>query len=88
VRLRQTNGKLLRIDRDSTGTTLTACRSGGNVLNAALCLCPGFANAESPERKFIKNMANLVWGVIVPLGALALTPSTMGFRGLPSGAIR
>jgi len=72
VRLRQTNGKLLRIDRDSRHDD-TACRSGGNVLNAAAMPMPRFRmHADSPERKFIKKYGELGL-VIVPLGTGADT---------------
>lgn len=90
VRLRQTNGKLLRIDRDSTRHDADLHSVSQWWQRAKRC---GYAYAQvshmhgaPPERKFIKEVwRTWIWGVIVPLGALALTPSTHGLSWIAFG---
>ena len=83
VRLRQTNGKLLRINRDSTRHDADLHSVSQWWQRAKRC---GYAYAQvsqmhgaSPERKFIKEVwRTWIWGVFVPLSALALTPFSHG----------
>lgn len=90
VRLRQTNGKLLRIDWDSTRHDADLHSASQWWQRAKRC---GYAYAQvsqmhgaPPERKFIKEVwRTWIWGVFVPLGALALTPSTHGLSWIAFG---
>lgn len=90
VRLRQTNGKLLRIDRDSTLHDANMHSVSQWWQRAKRC---GYAFAQVsymhgalPERKFVKEVwRTWIWGGIVPLGALVLTLFTHGLSWIAFG---
>lgn len=90
VRLRQTNGKLLRIDQDSTLHDADMHSVSQWWQRAKRC---GYAfgqvshlHGAPPERKFIKEVWRIwIWGIIMPLGALVLTPSTHGLSWIAFG---
>lgn len=90
VRLRQANGSILRIDHNSTLHDANIHRLSQWWQRAKRC---GYAYAQvsslhgaPPERKFVKEIRRIwLWGVFVPLGAIALAPSTLGLSLLAFG---
>jgi glycosyltransferase involved in cell wall biosynthesis len=90
VRLRQATGSILRIDHDSTLHDANIHRLSQWWQRAKRC---GYAYAQvsslhgaPPERKFVKEIRRTwLWGVLVPLSAIALTPFTVGLSLLVLG---
>ncbi|MCS6811967.1 MAG: glycosyltransferase family 2 protein [Cyanobacteria bacterium] len=90
VRLRQTGGRLIRIDRHSTvhDADMHSVRQWWQ--RAKRC---GYAYAQVssmhgrlPERKFVKEVRrSLLWGVIIPLTSLVLAVPTYGWSLLVWG---
>ncbi|MBW4470044.1 MAG: glycosyltransferase family 2 protein [Stenomitos rutilans HA7619-LM2] len=90
VRLRQANGSILRIDHDSTLHDANIHQLSQWWQRAKRC---GYAYAQvhslhgaPPERKFVKEIRRTwLWGVLVPVGAIALAPFTLGLSLLAFG---
>ncbi|WP_181357349.1 glycosyltransferase family A protein [Stenomitos frigidus] len=90
VRLRQANGSILRLDQNSTLHDANIQRLSQWWQRAKRC---GYAYAQVsslhgalPERKFVKEIRRIwLWGMIVPLGAIALSPFTFGLSLLVFG---
>jgi len=90
VRLRQTGGRLVRIDRHSTIHDADIHSVGQWWQRAKRC---GYAYAQvssmhgrSPEYKFVKEVKrSLLWGAIIPLISLILTIPTYGLSLLVFG---
>lgn len=90
VRLRQAKGAILRIDHNSTLHDANIQRLSQWWQRAKRC---GYAYAQvsslhgaPPERKFVKEIRRTwLWGVVVPLGAIVLSPFTMGLSLLAFG---
>ncbi|MCA9654612.1 MAG: glycosyltransferase family 2 protein [Myxococcales bacterium] len=90
VRLRQDGGQLIRIDRDSTLHDADMHTAAQWWRRAKRC-GHGYAQVASlhgapPERKFVDNLRrSLLWGLLVPGGALGLTLPTLGLSWLVFG---
>lgn len=90
VRLRRAGGRLVRIDHDSTlhDANMTTVRQWWQ--RAKRC-GHGYAQVSHlhgapPERKFVGELRRtLMWGLVVPGGALALTLPTLGLSWLGFG---
>ncbi len=90
VRLRQAGGTIRRIDQNSTLHDANIHRFAQWWQRAKRC---GYAYAQvsslhgaSPERKFVKEIRRTwLWGVLVPLGAIVLSPFTFGLSLLAFG---
>lgn len=90
VRLRQANGSILRIDHNSTLHDANIHRLSQWWQRAKRC---GYAYAQvnslhgaPPERKFIREIRRTwLWGVFVPVSAIALAPFTLGLSLLAFG---
>jgi GT2 family glycosyltransferase len=84
VRLRRSGGHLHRIDHDSTLHDANITRLSQWWQRAKRC---GYAYAQvrslhgaPPERKFVREVRrSLLWGAVVPLGAVALAWPTQGW---------
>jgi len=83
IRLRQAGGKLLRIDEECTIHDVDmhtifqwwqrAKRTGHAYAQVS------YLHGDPPERKFVREIRGVwLWGVILPLSALALIPLTYG----------
>lgn len=90
VRLRQANGKILRIDKVSTLHDADMHRVSQWWRRAKRC---GYGYTQvsrlhgaPPERKFVKEVRRTwLWGAIVPMVAMALTLPTHGLAGVIFG---
>jgi GT2 family glycosyltransferase len=98
VRLRQNGGKFLRIDQNCTKHDADMHRLSQWWQRAKRCgyayALVGQMHGGLPERKFIKELRDTwLWGLIVPLAALALMIPTHGvaliaFARYPLSALR
>ena len=87
VRLRKAGGKVVRLDRTSTVHDANMHRASQWWRRATRC---GYAYSQvgalhgsRPERKFVPERRRvLAWGFVVPVGALALAPFTVGLSSL------
>ncbi len=90
VRLRQAGGKILRIDHESTWHDADMHSLSQWWRRAKRCGY-GYAQVSSlhgapPERKFVKALSRtLLWGLIIPVTALALLYPTYGLSGIIFG---
>ena len=90
VRLRQAAGSILRLDHNSTLHDANIHQLSQWWQRAKRC---GYAYAQvsslhgaPPERKFVKEIRRIwLWGILVPLGAIALSPFTWGLSLLILG---
>jgi len=90
VRLRKAGGRLVRIDRDSTLHDADMHTWAQWWKRAKRC-GHGYAQVASlhgapPERKFVANLRRtMIWGLVVPGGAIAMTLPTFGLSWLVFG---
>ena len=90
VRLRQAGGRLVRLSEDATLHDADMHKFGQWWNRAKRCghgyAQVSFMHGAAPERKFVTNLRRTVlWGLVIPGGAVAMTVPTLGLSLLAFG---